>query len=305
MRLGQKDKRERSRDSGASAVEYGGVLLLVAAIVAALVTIGVPGRVSANVDQAICRIFGGECQAQGPPGPTTIPSVPPTPGQQNAPPTPAPSPGPVVPQPLPPPEQTETESVLNETQLGRDALAWAKQYGVAIIYRRGGGSYYSDDDNVVYIDTDQSPEERAVTFVHEINHAKNRDQPDPKKMGRDEYVDKSIDEETNGTVLEIQANQQLQDKRGPGKVPNTLLQTEYQDAYHQAIADENKARAQNNRPPLTPEQARQVGADAGRGRVKQAFEKGEVQTSNTGDGYRDYYGKSWDDAHDCFLWIFC
>lgn len=312
MRIEQEDRTGRPYDRGASAVEYGGVLLLVAAIVFALVATGIPGTVSANVQSAVCRVFQGDCadgdrtETQSAP-PSRLPTAPPTVTNppQTVPPTP--SPGPPVPTPSQtvPTDQSETEAVLNETQLGRDALQWVRDHGVRVVYRKGGGSYYDGDDNVFYVDTDQSPEERANTFVHEVNHAEHRDDPDIDDLSRDDFIDQSINEETEGTVEAILNNQQLQDTRGNGQVPDTLLQTEYEDAYDQAIADENRARAQNQRPPLTPEQARQVGERAGRQRVKDAFVNGEVVASTDGDTYTENYGEAWDDAHDCFLWIFC
>jgi hypothetical protein len=30
-----------------------------------------------------------------------------------------------------------------------------------------------------------------------------------------------------------------------------------------------------------------------------------VVASTDGDTYTENYGEAWDDAHDCFLWIFC
>jgi hypothetical protein len=290
--------------------------LLVAAIIAALLAAGVPSAVGAHVERAVCQIFGGDCpsdertnaRSTTPPTPGLIPTPPPTVTRppQTVPPTPSPGP-PVSTPPAPPvpPDQAETEAVLNETQLGRDALKWVHDHGVRVVYRKGGGSYYDGDDNVFYVDTDQSPEERANTFVHEVNHAEHRDDPDIDDLSRDDFIDKSIDEETEGTVEAIQNNQQLQHNRSNRQVPDTLLQTEYEDAYNRAIADENKARAKNQRPPLTPEEARRIGEDAGRRRVKEAFVNGEVVASTDGDTYTENYGEAWDDAHDCFLWIFC
>ncbi|GAB3476005.1 phosphatidylinositol-specific phospholipase C/glycerophosphodiester phosphodiesterase family protein [Nocardiopsis coralliicola] len=47
------------RDRGASATEYGAVILLVAAVVAAVSVAGVPGRVAELCADAICRVTGG------------------------------------------------------------------------------------------------------------------------------------------------------------------------------------------------------------------------------------------------------
>jgi hypothetical protein len=208
------------------------------------------------------------------------------------------------PSPKPSRKQTETESVLNETQLGREALRWVRHHGVRVVYRVGGGSYYDGDAGLFYIDTRQSPEERANAFVHEVNHAEHHDGADIDDLSREDYIDRSIDEETEGTVEAIRNNQQLQKSRG-GDAPDTLLQQEYEDAYERAVdrakaALAEAALAQARRLPLDA-----AGEEAGRERVKRAFLNGEVVSSVDGDNYADSYGKAWDDAHDCFLWIFC
>jgi hypothetical protein len=310
------------QERGEGAVGYLAVILLIGSVVAVLVTAGIGGQVAGGIEAAVCTVAGGEdCGSggrttpagpptgSGEPGPSTLPTPPPG-GQSTGPVTtavPRPTPGPPVQVPPDPQAQVraETEAVLAETPLGRDALDWIRGHQIPVIYRPGGGSYFSVDDNVIYVDTNQSATERAGTLVHEVNHARNRYLPDPKKMGRDEFIDKSIDEETDGTVRQIQANQQLQAVRGPGTVPDHHLQGAYETAYNKAVKDENRARAKLNLPPMTPEQERLIGEAAGRRRVKEAFEKGEVITSTDGSNYRDYYGHDWDDSHDCVLWIFC
>ncbi len=308
------------RDRGEGAISYIAVILVIAAVIGVVATSSIGGKISGGLESAICEVSGDDCETPSTTprsgGPVAGPSVLPTPGQQPTPgqngptPEPSPSPGPPVrtpPTPKPPKEQTETEAVLNETQMGRDALKWVKDNGVRVVYRSGGGSYWSDDDKTFYIDTNQSPEERANVFVHEVNHGKNRNVPDPKKMDKNEYVDKAIDEETQGTVDQIKNNQQLQQARGAnGAPPDTLLQNEYEAAYQNAIDAENKARAKAQRPPLTPEEERRIGEDAGRKRVKDAFKNGEVVSSVDGNTYPENYGDAWDDANEsCFLWIFC
>lgn len=296
-------------ERGASGLEYGALILVGAIIVGTLVTL-VSTRVEGRLANAVCGVFGGQCAdtRQGAGGTGDGGGGPGADGAGHGPTLlPSPSPGPPVPQPPAPPppkEQSETEAVLNETQLGRDALTWVKDHGVRVIYRSGGGSYYDGDANVFYVDTKQSPEDRANTFVHEVNHAEHRNDPDIKKLSRDEFIDKSIDEETEGTVEAIQNNQELQRNRN-GNAPGTLLQQEYEDAYNAAVARENAARQKAQRPPLDAAGEKAVGEKAGRERVKQAFVNGEVVSSVDKHKYADNYGKAWDDAHDCFLWIFC
>jgi hypothetical protein len=318
----------RARDRGVSLVEWGASLLLVAGIVAVLVSVtGVPRQVSVGVRSAICTVFqGGGCgpgssgsdsggsgggqeplSRQVPGGnhngqPTTLP----TPGQ--APPPepprePSPSPGPPVPQPPPSQERLDTERVLNETPLGRDALQFARDNNVTVVYRPGGGSYYNRRTNTIYIDSSRTPEDMAGIFIHEVNHARNRDHPDPNDMGREEYIDAAIDEEVDGEVLEIQNNQQLEQARGR-PLPNVGLQREYEDAYENAINQARQGRAQQGQPPLSPEEERRIGEAAGRQVIEEAIESGRIVRTSDGRTYRENYGEAWDDAHNCFLW-FC
>ncbi|MQY03875.1 hypothetical protein [Actinomadura macrotermitis] len=306
--------RQRA-ERGEGAVSYIAVVLLIAAISAAVVTSSLGSQIVGFVDASVCKVFDQRCGSRpvagnAGPSPSLLPTgpltQPPLPTQ-----VPRPSPGPPPPVPPPPkpkppnPDQVETENALNETQIGRDALKWVHDNGIKVVYRKGGGSYWSDEDKVFYVDTNQSPENRANTFVHEVNHAKHRNEPDPKKMKKEEYVDKALDEETQGTVDAILNNQQLQQERGNGTPPATLLQNEYETASRNAINAENAARAKAQRPPLSPEEERKIGADAGRQRVKQAFQNGEVVSSVDGHTYPQNYGDSWDDANSCFLWIFC
>jgi hypothetical protein len=67
--------RSRMGDRGASALEYGGVLLLVAAIVIALTAVIVPNRIATDTRAAVCRMFGGSnCGAGTKPGTGQSPS---------------------------------------------------------------------------------------------------------------------------------------------------------------------------------------------------------------------------------------
>ena len=61
-----------SRQRGAAAAEYLGVITVVAALIAA-VALGAPGigtKVSGEIQAAICKIFGESCPAQDPFKPT-------------------------------------------------------------------------------------------------------------------------------------------------------------------------------------------------------------------------------------------
>jgi Flp pilus assembly pilin Flp len=52
--------QERRDDRGASLIEYGGLLALIGAIVAAVVALKLPQTISQNVGEAVTRIFSGK-----------------------------------------------------------------------------------------------------------------------------------------------------------------------------------------------------------------------------------------------------
>jgi hypothetical protein len=58
-------------ERGQIASEYLGLLLLVALIIGALTASGVPGSIASGVETAICRIAGGECDAEASTGDAT------------------------------------------------------------------------------------------------------------------------------------------------------------------------------------------------------------------------------------------
>lgn len=283
------------RERGASLVEWGAALLVVAVVLGVLVA-AVPGSVTTGVQSAICRVFGTQCAAgqsaqageqAGVPGPQSGQSAPPATAPATPPAAQAPSKA-----------QTETESVLGETEIGREALEWAKKNGVTFRYETGGGSYYEDGQHRITINAGRTPERRAASVVHEVNHARGRNSPDVKAMERDEFINASLNEEIDGTVLAIRANQQLRDARGKANPPeNAVLQTEYETAYNKAVEQENARRAKNGEAAMTAAEARRTGETAGRLRVRQAFENGEVVASTTGKKYRDLYGEDWDNRH--------
>jgi hypothetical protein len=300
--------RPGSREWGASIVEWGATLLLIAAVVGVLIA-AIPGPVTTGVQSAICRVFSTQCADTGRAGQGGQAAG--RGGQAGPPGNPGPQfPGSRQAPQVPTRVQVDTERVLNETPIGREALQWARDHGVTIVYRPGAGkdlgAYYSDVHNRITIESTWPPEVRAGTVVHEVNHARNRNTPDPKKMKREEYVHAAIEEEVNGTVLEIKSHQQLQRSRGRTNRPSDIgLQRAYEQAYREAVARENALRTRTGLPPLSAEEAERWGTRAGRRRVRQAYDNGEVVTSNTGQRYPDYYGDGYDRQNQCVLWIFC
>ncbi|GAA0964262.1 Hint domain-containing protein [Actinocorallia libanotica] len=98
-------RRERRtglrRDGGASSVEYGAILILVAALAAVFTVVALPERVKTNTAAAICQLFSGtgprDCPEGQPPAP--VPDGPP--GANGPPAGDDPPDGPALPDPAP------------------------------------------------------------------------------------------------------------------------------------------------------------------------------------------------------------
>lgn len=282
-------------DRGAGAAEYGGMLLIIASIAAALTALGLPDAVPAKINSAICGITGGSCPAD-----QSGAAANPLPVQSRQ----RPSRRPVSQEPriLTDEElvQRNTEDALNEIPIGKEALAMAQALGVRFEYGRGGGSHYREASNTIYIDIDDSVFEPAASVVHEIGHALRRGTPDPKSMCRQEFIDAAIAEEAVVHTRAIQAHQQFQEwsrrtrKTAPFK---TSLQLEYEYAYNDAVRRANVAR-RAGQPPLTPQEEQQVGEQAGRERVRREIAAGTKSGTHPSVApdktYAQYYGDGWD-----------
>lgn len=299
-------------------LEYAGLIALAVLVLGGLYATGVVERVGDRTGQAICRILNErDCATATKPatarrggrnedGPS--PGLIPTPGDRHtgeSTATPNPSPGPPVDGDTQ--KKAETERLLEKTPTGRAALQYARDHDVRVVYRPGGGDYFSEDENTIYMDSSKSPAEIAAFFAHEMNHARTNGYPPVDKMSRDDYIDKSIQEEAHGNVLQVKENQELQRVLGKDKVPDTLFQSEYETAYDGAVSAAEAQAAKQGRT-LTPQQKQRIGEQAGEARMKKAIEDGEIVQSTDGKRYREHYGKQWDDAHKhdgCFLWVFC
>ncbi|MEV8635116.1 hypothetical protein AB0395_26010 [Streptosporangium sp. NPDC051023] len=187
----------------------------------------------------------------------------------------------------------KTEELLAQTPMGREALAWAREHGVTVLFHKGEignlsektrtAGNYNDGLDVLRIGlTDQrSPEDLAETFVHEVNHARNQNTPDPLRMGRQEYIEAAIAEEVEGNVKKHEFAQQLAEIRNPGV---TVLDT-YRSAYENAINKETQNRILAKQPPLTGGEEHRIGDQAARAALREEC---------IAAGYEKNYGTEWD-----------
>lgn len=184
--------------------------------------------------------------------------------------------------------------VLNRSEIGREALRYAMEKGVGIRLSPGGPDWFNPPAGPIEMDANESPESIALTFVHELQHARGAIEgtvPDIMTSTRDDYVNGMIMDEVIGTVASIESKLELV-RAGVPITATFPLEAEYVAAYNQAVAD---ARAAN--PAATPAELDQAGKAAGLARVVAGFHNGEVSAGNSGQTYPQYYGSSWDSNH--------
>lgn len=181
-------------------------------------------------------------------------------------------------------------------QPGREALRTIEQNGTTVVFKQGGGSFYTHAANTITIDTTNG--NPIVGLVHEATHvrwAHGGHTANVALHGRTEYVNRMLREETDGTVNQIRANIELQ--RQGINVPDTTLQKEYIQGYHQAVHQAN-AQAYYQGRTLTSAEQNHAGHMGGAGAVNSAFHSGHIRTSNTNAPYPNYYADAWDQYHN-------
>jgi hypothetical protein len=191
----------------------------------------------------------------------------------------------------------EAKGILDTIPTGKKALAIRKKYDVKVVANdAGSGSAFDSAKNKVGIDRSENAQTAALTFIHEMNHAQQfhkGESADVENLGRAEYVNKELEEETEGTVRSIEGKMELRANKVDVSKAETALETEFLEAYNKAIA----AHKITN-PKATEGDLYTVGRAAGWKRVREAFGDGTVVTSTTQETYEDYYGDYWDTVHN-------
>ncbi|GLW10463.1 hypothetical protein Misp01_55910 [Microtetraspora sp. NBRC 13810] len=164
-----------------------------------------------------------------------------------------------------------TEKVLNETALGREALAYAREHGIDIEYvdlEPGTGGTYSDERNEIKLNTNGSPADQlAQTFVHEVNHARHSGAPDPSNPSQKDYISKAIDEEVDGKVKSFELAAALEQERGTDVQENYGYDA-YKAGYDHAVYAEQEARRLRGDPPAAGAELHAIGDLGGRAELK-------------------------------------
>jgi hypothetical protein len=151
------------------------------------------------------------------------------------------------------------------------------------------------------IEASYGPERAALSFIHEIQHARynhEKMRPDMTSTGRESYISAKLSEETEAMALSIKAKMEMieagLDVDGVRYPMETL--------YHEARTTAEKAAIASDRAIPAPESAA-IGQEAGLERMMAAFANGEVKTSRTKQPYPDYYGQCWDQSRIVFRYL--
>ena len=122
--------------------------------------------------------------------------------------------------------------LLQQTDGGRWSIKVFQKYSVPLILTKTGRpAYYDANNNSCTVNIGLAPAVVASYFVHEMYHVereKSGKGGDPKKMEKDPFIKKMVNEEIQGTIRGYQAYLELEQK---GQVPaNTPLPPRY-DSY--------------------------------------------------------------------------
>jgi Putative metallopeptidase family (DUF6782) len=179
------------------------------------------------------------------------------------------------------------EEILAKSPTGKSMAEKAKKAGTEFYTGPAGKGSVTSGKKII-IDKNESPTQAALTYVHEAHHATNP-KPDAKKVKKDEYVKAMVKEEADGTVLSIETKNELKAGGVDTKGAKFPLEAEYNSAKKNAMDA-----AKKKDPKISSDDLEKVGKEAGRQRVVEGFNKGQVVTSNTKEKYTDYYGKDWE-----------
>jgi hypothetical protein len=205
--------------------------------------------------------------------------------------------------------KTNVEDILEDSEEGRTAKSIAaepapKKPAVVINWEGvlNGGSYFQAPSSVTF-DIGMSDESTALAYVHEMNHAAASalgNSADENALGRDEYIDATFKEETEGTVLAIlaarhtneavEAEAEKEKVSAPGMTAGFAFDTEYWKAHDDAVAALPKDTSAADK--------EKKGRAAGTAKIFSGFKDGTIKTSMPGNpSYVKWYGDIWDAAH--------
>jgi hypothetical protein len=185
-------------------------------------------------------------------------------------------------------------AILSQIESGRTALAQMEQYDVEVKFEAGGGTYYQASNNRMVIDGSHGIQRAALSFVHEMTHARYHNEERRVDIGEADqelYIQGRIEEEAEGVVRSIVAKNELAEAGFDVSQLRYPLEKAYTEAY---LTAQNAARARER--DITSAELNSIGQAAGIARVIQGLVNGEVLDSKRLSVYTDTYGDCWGTA---------
>jgi hypothetical protein len=180
---------------------------------------------------------------------------------------------------------------LRQSALGREAVAYFEEQNLQIDLKSLKGCAW--DGTFVIIDRNYSVPKAALSFVHEVYHAradKGGTTGDRHVQSRDEYLHTMFDEEVHATIAAIKVRLELNE--AGARVELAPRESEYfkgrRDAKKKLLAASPGASAEEQEAA-----AEQGGYDA----LMALYVSGQAKGSRDGRPYTEIYGDAWDRAH--------
>jgi hypothetical protein len=340
-------------ERGAISAEHVAILVVVGAVLAAVVALALPSRVATAGAASVACLFDGGCDARGTTTETTreagasreasdsVEAQAERSGQPaesgataddaaGGPRDPAPSPTEVAAAAASDDDpHSETTSILDETEVGREFLDQLERHPIDIDYVHGQGAFWNG--RRIQIDASWAAEDMAATLIHELTHDLDGriegERPHPDHFSDQQaYLEAMAAFEVRAMVNEIRFYDELAEARGEEYEPTrrdewyaSLYGPAAEQAYEETYAgwvdaesvtlfgyefvfgsDEQRDAYARARAELARDRATY---DA----LMAEFLDGNMVGSNSGRAYVDVWADRWDEAQrGCgFLWYRC
>ncbi len=170
----------------------------------------------------------------------------------------------------------EMEKYLQSSEISKHAMQKQKEHNTLVELNPNDASSFDPEKNKIVLNSNKSDGQAALEYIHEMNHAEafnEKKSANARELfrknpltARNEYIDRKIEEEVEGTVRALEAKKEMQ-RNGCEFTEQYKLEDEYDEAFQQD----------------GPEKARE--------QVKQAFNNGDVRTSTNNLPYRSFLDK--------------
>lgn len=190
----------------------------------------------------------------------------------------------------------EIQVILDAIPTGKEALSVWKGYEVKVTFEGGSGSAFRRGSNLVIMDSDKSPLDAALTFVHEMVHAQHYHEgrtAEAQSFSRDEYVQKRLEEEAEAESKSINAKIELSRLGIDVSNAQSLFEQAYVGTFEVEVAMQ-KAR----HPQLSNDDLNRLGEEVAKKSIVTTLRLEKAVTSRDGKSYAAFYGSLWDSKHN-------